>query len=386
MKKIMIDILKSRKWTIAIMLALLAMRTYLLTCPPKIIGKIIDLLYDLEGNSNIILNYTYYLIGVCIVFLFVRISFKYIEVILSREPEKKLIIKLFQRFLRLKMKDIQDIKNGELMAYFVRDINEIRSAIYRIVSHGGRILFTFIIVAVQMINGTNLKLTTAVMIPIVIGGIISVKIKKCIEQSFKKAQAEFTEMSEYIQESSDSIRTTKAYSCEGKWLKDFIRKNTKVRGCNNTVDMYSNLLKMNLNICFGLCYGIALLYGSKLAIDGIITVGELVTFNGYIALFVAPIDWIPGIVSRTKRAQVSYARLDKIFELETEKVNEKDNVNNKQLDGNLEIKNLNFRYPSTEEYVLKNINLMIEKGKTYRNNWNGWKRQNYSYELNYKVI
>ena len=61
-------------------------------------------------------------------------------------------------------------------------------------------------------------------------------------------------MSEYIQESTDGIRTTKAYSCEGKQLKDFIRKNRRVRESNNIVDVYTNLLKMSLTICFGICY------------------------------------------------------------------------------------------------------------------------------------
>ena len=64
----------------------------------------------------------------------------------------------------------------------------------------------------------------------------------------------FTQMSEFIQEGTDGIRTTKAYSCEGKQLKEFIRKNRRVKESNNLVDVYSNLLKMSLNICFGVCY------------------------------------------------------------------------------------------------------------------------------------
>lgn len=386
MKKIIIDILKSYKWKIVFMLILLGIHTYLLTCPPKIVGEIIDLLYDLDGNSNKILNYTYYLGGVCIVYFLVRIAFKYLEAVMSRAPEKELNIKLFERFLKLKMKDIQDIKNGEIMSYFVKDINEIRSVIYRIISHGGRSLFVFTIVVFQMINGVNLYLTIAVIIPIIIGGYISIKIKKYVEISFKKAQQAFTEMSEYIQESTDSIRTTKAYSCEGKWLKNFIRKNTKVRSTNNTVDMYSNLLKMNLNICFGCCYVVALIYGSKLVIDNVITVGELVAFNGYIALFVNPIDWMPVLISRFKRAQISYARLDKIFELETEKINEGDILGKEQLQGSIEIKELDFKYPGKSEAVLKDINLEIKQGETYRNNRHNRKRKNYSYEFTCKII
>lgn len=254
MKNVIIDILKKYKWHIVIFTILLGVNIYLLTCPPKIIGNIIDLLYDIDVNKQKILNNTYYLIGICIILLVVRIMWKHFEIVLSRGVEKELKIKLFQRFLKLKLKDIQDIKNGEIMSYFVKDANEIRSTVYRIASHGVRSIFTLIIAICQMIIGANLKLTAFVMIPILVSGYVIVKIKKYVEISFKKAQERFTEMSEYIQESTDSIRTTKAYSCEGKQLKEFIRKNKKVKESDNLVDIYSNLLKMSLNICFGLCY------------------------------------------------------------------------------------------------------------------------------------
>ncbi len=254
MKNVIIDILKRYKWKILILAILLIFNSYLLTCPPKIIGGIIDLLYDIELNKQNIINYTYYLLGVCIIYMLNRIVWKYLEVNVARGFEKELRIKLFERFLKLKLKDIQNIKNGEIMSYFVKDINEIRAATYRIISHGIRSLFICLIVIFQMINGVNLYLTLAIIIPITIGIFAVIKIKKYIEISFKKAQEMFTDMSEYIQESTDSIRTTKAYSCEGKQLKDFIRKNTKVRSSNNLVDIYTNLLKACLNICFGLCY------------------------------------------------------------------------------------------------------------------------------------
>lgn len=254
MKKVIIDIIKKLKWGIFAMTLSLVFNSYLLIYPPKIIGEIIDLLYDMELNKQIIINYTYYLLGVCIVYLGNRIIWKRLETYIVRDFERRLKVVVFKRFLKLKLKDIQNIKNGEIMSYFVKDVNEIRAGYYRLVSQGTRVVFLSVIAIFQMVNGVNLYLTIAVMIPLFIGLYVVIKIKKYIEISFKKSQEMFTEMSEYIQESTDGIRTTKAYSCEGKQLKDFIRKNTKVRSSNNVVDLYSNLLNMSLNICFGLCY------------------------------------------------------------------------------------------------------------------------------------
>lgn len=364
MKQVIIDTLKKYKWQILMQTILIGINIYLLTYPPKIIGNIVDMLYNLDSNKQNILNSTYYLIGICIVLLVIRVGWKYLETYESRGFEKDIKIKLFQRFLKLKLKDIQNIKNGEIMSYFVKDTNEIRSAVYRIFSHGTRILFTFIIAAYQMISGVNLYLTIAVMVPIIIGCYLVVVIKRYVEISFKKSQEKFTEMSEYVQESTDSIRTTKAYSCEGEQLKEFIRKNKRVRQSDNTVEVYSNLLKMSLNICFGICYAISLLYGSKLVLDGTITVGELVAFNGYIGLFVGPVSWMPPLISRFKRAQISYKRLDKIYALQPEKINSKNILSKDKLQGNIEIKNLNFNYPGVIDKALENINIEIKKGQT----------------------
>ena len=364
MKKVIIDSLKKYKLTSLIHFIFIGLNIYLLTYPAKIIGDIVDMLYNIEANKQNILNNIYYLLGICVVLLIVRMVWKYTETIISRGFERDIKIKLFERFLKLKFKEIQNIKNGEIMSYFVKDTNEIRSAVYRIISHGARIVFTFIIAIFQMANGVNIYLTIATVIPILIAAYLIVKIKNQVEKSFAKAQDMFTSLSEYIQESTDSIRTTKAYACEKTQLEDFIRKNRRVKQSDNTVDIYSNLLTTTVNLCFGLCYSIALLFGGKLVVDGQITVGELVTFNGYIGLFVGPVSWLPTLIARFKRAQISYKRLNKVFELETEKINAKEKKFENTLNGDIIIKDLNFNYPEVLDKALENINVEIKKGET----------------------
>lgn len=364
MKKVIIDSLKNYKWSSLIHFIFIGLNIYLLTIPAKIIGDIVDMLYDIEANKQNIINNIYYLLGICVVLLTVRVVWKYTETVISRGFERDIKVKLFERFLKLKLKDIQNIKNGEIMSYFVKDTNEIRSAVYRIISHGARIVYTFIIAIYQMASGVNIYLTIATIIPILIASYLIVKIKNQVEKSFARAQDRFTELSEYIQESTDSIRTTKAYACEKNQLEDFIKKNRRVKQSDNTVDIYSNLLTTTVNICFGLCYSIALLFGGKLVVDGQITVGELVTFNGYIGLFVGPVSWIPPLIARIKRAQISYKRLNKVFELDTEKVNVKERKIKNELEGNIVIKDLTFHYPEVMENALENISIEIKKGET----------------------
>ncbi len=365
MKKVLLKILKKYKFTILLQILFIFLNMYLLTYPPKIIGNIVDLLYDIETNKSQIIQNTIYLIIVAILLLGARMPWRWLAGYNPRSIERDLKDKLFEQFMKIKMTNIQNIKNGELMSYFVKDISEIRTFSYRIVSYGARIIATSIIVTYSMMSGVNIKLTVATLCPIIITVFIIIKIKKYVEKNFKKSQKYFTELSEYVQESTDAIRTTKAYTGETNQLKEFIRKNRLLKQSNNAVDVHSTLLSTCINICFGLCYGISLLYGSNLVLQGQITTGDFVAFNGYIGLFVGPVQWMPGLISHYKRAQISYNRLDNVFNLEKEKIliNSKDNEEQK-IEGNIEIKDLTFNYPDNLESVLQNINISIKKGET----------------------
>lgn len=362
MKKILLNAINKNKWRYAIQLIFMMLNIYLLTIPAEIIGKIVDLLYDVSNNKQEIINQTIILIVLCLVMLVIRVVWKYYETYLARYIEKEVKDELFDNLIKLNLTEILGIKNGELMSYFVQDIREIRVISLRLASHLTRTIFICIFATYAMIKNVDLKLTIVALLPIVIAILITVKIKEYIERSYKKSRRYFTELSEYIQESTDAIRTTKAYAGEDEQIKEFISINKKLKGANNSVDAHSTLLSTVTHVGFGLCYGIAILYGSNLILNGKITVGDFIAFNTYITLFVNPVNWIPSLVSRFKRAQVAYKRLDKVLNLEQEDIEIGETYD--ELEGNIEIKDLSFSYPENKTPVLNNISVTINKGET----------------------
>lgn len=189
-------------------------------------------------------------------------------------------------------------------------------------------------------------------------------LKKYVEKSFKKSQRHFTKLSEYVQESTDAIRTTKAYSGETNQLKKFIKKNKLLKMSNISVDIYSTLLSSTVMICFGFCYGITIIYGSRLVLNNTISIGDFVAFTGYIDLFLTPLFWLPGIISKFERAIIAYHRLEKVFELEKENLKLEGISNNERIHGNISIKNLTFNYPGNMDIILDNISINIKEGET----------------------
>jgi len=364
MQKIIKQIVKKYAKFILIVAIFIVINMYVITLPAKIIGNIVDLMVNMESNQKEIISHIFYLLGVAITYLLTRLPWRALATYISRSFERAVKDKIFSQFIKLKMTDLQNIKNGEFMSYFTKDIAEIRAFFFRCISYGIRIIVIFIINIYSMITNVNMKLTVITLCPIIITIFVVIKLKAYVEKSFKKSQQYFTELSEYVQESTDSIRTIKAYAGEYHQLKEFMHKNNLLKKSNNTVDIHATLLSTSINLGFGICYAIALLVGSKLVLNGEISIGDFTAFNGYIGLFYGPVSWIPSLISRYKRAQISFQRVDKIFQLEREKINLKNIEEEESLTGDIVIKNLTYNYPTTIEVALKNINLTIPQGKT----------------------
>ena len=363
MKKLLISIYKKLTLKMITIITLVAVNVYLLTYPSKVLGKIIDLLSNIDENKQLIVNYIVKLLLVSILIVIVRIVWKYLLAITTRQVEKGLKDKLFDHFLKIKLSSIQNIKNGELMSYFVKDIGEIRGITYRLLSHATRVIFILIITSITMAK-VNLSLTIVAICPILITTYIIMVLKRYVEKSFKKSQKYFTSLSEYVQESTDAIRTTKAYSGETNQLKKFIKKNNLLKKGNIAVDIYSTLLSNTVMICFGFCYGITIIYGSRLVLNNEITIGDFVAFTGYIDLFLTPLFWVPGIISKFERAVIAYHRLEKVFNFEKEDLKLDGIENQEKIHGSISIKNLSFNYSENTDCILNDISVEVKEGET----------------------
>ena len=363
MKKLLISIYKKLTLKMITIITLVAVNVYLLTYPSKVLGKIIDLLSNIEKNKSLIINHIVKLLLVSVLIVIVRIVWKYLLAITTRQVEKGLKDNLFDHFLKIKLSSIQNIKNGELMSYFVKDIGEIRGITYRLLSHATRVIFILVITSITMAK-VNLSLTIAALCPILITTYIIMILKRYVEKSFKKSQKYFTSLSEYVQESTDAIRTTKAYSGETNQLKKFIKKNNLLKKGNIAVDIYSTLLSNTVMICFGFCYGITIIYGSRLVLNNEITIGDFIAFTGYIDLFLTPLFWVPGIISKFERAVIAYHRLEKVFNFEKENLKLEEIATQEKIHGSISIKNLTFNYPENTDSILNDISLEVKEGET----------------------
>lgn len=364
MKKELIKSLKKYKWQILIEIILIVISVIFIAYPSKIVGRMIDLLYNAESNKSEIIKSIVQLLSVSIGVLITRVLWKNLDFRLNVYIDKDLRDRLFTKLLKTKVKALNKIKNGEIMSYFFSDLRKVTMTTAKFISTGTRIIANFTIAIIMMSNSANIKLTLVSLIPIFMTIVVIILIRNRMDKSFKLAQKSFTELSEYVQESTDSIRTMKAFCGEEKQINEFEFKNATLKKNNINVSINQNLLFVCVSFGFGIAYAISLLYGSKLVLQGQISIGDFIAFNGYLAILEGPVNWIPWLFGRAKKFKVSFDRLDKMFKLQEEEIDNFEKSNEEKLNGDIEIKNLTYNYPGYIETVLENINIDIKKGES----------------------
>ena len=364
MKKELIKSLKKYKWQILIEIILIVISVIFIAYPSKIVGRMIDLLYNAELNKSELIKSIVQLLSISIGILITRVLWKNLDFRLNVYIDKDLRDRLFTKLLKTKVKALNKIKNGEIMSYFFSDLRKVTMTTAKFISTGTRIIANFTIAIIMMSNSCNIKLTLISLIPVFITIVVIIFIRKRWMDVMKEAQKSFADLSEYVQESTDSIRTMKAFCGEDKQIEEFKDKNATLKKYNISVSKNQNLLFVCVSLGFGLAYAITLLYGSNLVINGKISIGNLIAFNGYLAMLEGPVMWIPWLFGRAKKFKVSFDRLNKMFKLPEEEIDNFEKSNEEKLNGDIEIKNLTYNYPGYIETVLENINIDIKKGES----------------------
>jgi ABC-type bacteriocin/lantibiotic exporter with double-glycine peptidase domain len=96
---------------------------------------------------------------------------------------------------------------------------------------------------------------------------------------------------------------------------------------------------------------------------GVLSVEQLLAFNSLLAYFLDPIENLINLQSQLQTAIVAAERLGEILDLELEEsMDENKKINPYTLNGEIEFKNVDFRY-GTRQLILEGLNLTIDPGE-----------------------
>ena len=158
------------------------------------------------------------------------------------------------------------------------------------------------------------------------------------------------------------IRVVQAFAAEDDVEKDFRERTENLRKINMkqlaAFAFYSPVTYV-MNIT---ALGILIVMGGNMVLQGIVTVGTLVTFQRYISQFFQPIEELAEQFNTIQSAKACAERIFWLLDTEPEIVDADDAVSMKDIEGKIEFKNVWFSYKEGE-WVLKDVSFTVNPGE-----------------------
>ncbi|MCJ7841091.1 ABC transporter ATP-binding protein/permease [Lederbergia sp. NSJ-179] len=277
--------------------------------------------------------------------------------------EKNLRSRLMNHLLKMAPPFFEKNRTGDLMA---RGTNDLR-AISVTAGFGVLTLMdsTLYMLTILLTMGflVSWKLTFAAIIPLPVLALIITVLGKKIHGRFMSAQKAFGNMNDRVLESVSGVRVTRAYVQEQASLTEFESMTNDVYEKNMGVERIEALFHPATQILTGLSYVIGLSYGTYLVFQQEISLGHLVSFNVYLGMLIWPMFAIGELINIMQRGNASLDRIDETLQYE-EDVQDPKHPKHIELPGDIQWKDVTFRYPSATTNNLKQMNVSIPRGAT----------------------
>ena len=253
-------------------------------------------------------------------------------------------------------------KVGNMMSLFTNDLDTVQDCY----GSGLLMLADALMLGVMSMGrmfGMDLKLTLLALIPMAFLFAISMTVGRYMEKKWDIRQEAFSKLSDFSQESFSGIAVIKAFVKEAKELWAFKKLNLENEKANVDFTRASVLLHILVTLFVESVICVVLGYGGYLVHEGVFNAGQLVEYIGYFTTIVWPIMAVSELIDMTSRGKASLKRISELLDAKRDVVDREGAKELSEVRGDIEFKDLTFRYPDGEYDVLKDLSFKINAGE-----------------------
>ena len=276
--------------------------------------------------------------------------------------EEELRNNMFDRAKDLSREYYQINKVGDLMSLFTNDLDSVQECF------GWGIMMFFDAVLQGILAIWNMwqmdhLLTLLSLIPMALLMASATIVGKQLAIKWDRRQEAFSKLSDFSQESFSGIAVIKAFVKEGKELWAFKKLNVNNEETNLEHTKASVMFRVMVTLFVESVICIILGYGGYLVYKDVFNAGQLLEFIGYFNSVIWPVMAVSEMIDMSSRGKASLNRLGELLDAEVT-VKDREGVEDlNDIQGNIEFRNLTFRYPDGEFDVLENISFTIKAGE-----------------------
>lgn len=270
---------------------------------------------------------------------------------------------IYNKILQLPIGYFTEKRKGDIMSRTTNDLAEVETSVVGTLEGWIRDPLTIVIVLFSLFM-LSYQLTLFLLVMLPVAGFIIGRITRSLKKQSHEVAVKYGESVSVLDETLGGLRVIKAFNAEYILRNKFFSINESLLASKNFIgyrrDLASPLSEtMGVAIFCGILYfGGALILKNELAL-------EPSTFITYLALFYNIINPAKTLSTSFSNMQKGYAAISRIEEILNAPVTVNENPGGLAIESftnKIEFRNISFAYDEVQ--ILKNINLIIEKGKT----------------------
>ncbi len=277
--------------------------------------------------------------------------------------EEDLRNRMFGHAKELSRQYYQVNKVGDLMSLFTNDLDTVQECF----GWGVMMFFDAVLLGVLAVWDMwrmNPVLTVLSMIPMGFLLASATIVGKRLTDKWDARQAAFSKLSDFSQESFSGIAVIKAFVKEARELWAFKQLNVENEEKNIDHTKTSVLFRVLVTLFVESVICIILGYGGYLVHEGVFTAGQLMEFIGYFNAVIWPIMAVSELIDMTSRGKASLERIGQLMDAPIDVKDREDVKGLPHIRGDIEFRNLTFRYPDGEFDALRDISFSIKAGES----------------------
>ncbi len=300
-----------------------------------------------------------------IIVYLISATFNYVESILMTEASNKFAFRLRSRIgtklNKLPLKYFDQNQTGDTLSRITNDVDTVAQSMDQSIASLVSALALFIGTIVMMFVTNSIMAITAILSSL-FGFIFMFMVLSKSQKYFALRQTELGNLNAHIEEVYSGLNVIKAYNGSKVVNEKFNDLNKKMYVANKKSRFLSGLMMPMMNFVGNFGYVAVCIVGALLVLDNKTDFGTIVAFITYVRLFTSPLSQIAEAMTSLQTVAASSER---VFEFLDEKEMSSERNIVKKLDnvkGNIEFKNVSFKYDGNLENTINNFSVSIKAG------------------------
>ncbi|MTI47278.1 MAG: ABC transporter ATP-binding protein [Firmicutes bacterium] len=320
----------------------------------------------LEGNMTNALNQIYKVGALMLVLIGIQTACNYYYDYRGHEMgammESDMRSELFEHYQKLSFGFYDGQRTGLLMSRITNDLLSL-SELYH---HGPEDYIIYLVKfigAFAILLNINVKLTIAVFCFLPIMAVFAFYFNKRMHIALRKNKECIGDVNAQVEDNLSGIRVVKSFANEEIEKKKFAYENNKFLESRKNTYRNESYFYNGMNAFVQLITVTVIVFGGVNIVKTSLDLADLITFLLYIGNLIEPVQKLTHMTMQLQEGIASFERFVEILDIEPEIKNVSNALELENVKGNVEFRNVRFRYHEVQDYILENLSMNVSAGE-----------------------